>query len=280
MLQELEPLIDKALTNSTTEEECDALNATLRKGIYALGEGKLRAVSVATDENSYEVNLAVKRLILAYFKTGKIEPVNPDRLSDGYDKIRLRFGNNDRTYLDDRGIRIVAGAIIREGSYIGQNTVFMPCFVNIGAYIDEGTMIDTWATVGSCAQIGKRVHLSGGAGIGGVLEPINARPVVIEDDVFIGARSEVVEGVIVKRGAVLSMGVFISASTPIIDANSGETWTGIVPENAVVVPGTRHRDKSNFSTYAAIIIKYADERTRSKLRLDDTFRGNVLNKHS
>lgn len=273
MLDDLTPIIERALLLPSDDERGAAeLNAALRPGIDALGAGEWRAV-IRQPGRIYKANQQVKKLILAYFKTGRNEPVNVDRLSDGFDRIKLRYQNDDQPYLEQHGIRLVHGAIVREGAYLGPNTVIMPGFVNIGAHIGQRTMIDTWATVGSCAQIGSDVHISGGAGIGGVLEPIGANPVIIEDNVFIGARSEVVEGVIVREGAVLSMGVFIGKTTPIVDASSGEKWTGEIPANAVVVPGAIQVPGTGISTYAAVIKKYADESTRSKLKLDDTFRG-------
>ncbi len=273
----LEALIEEALAGGIDDARQLELNDALREGIDALGLGKLRAAEPKPD-GTYAANQNVKRLILAYFKTGRNDVVNPSRLSDGFDRIRLRFGNagvDGKNYLEENGIRIVPGAVVREGAYLGPKTVLMPSFVNIGAYVGEGTMIDTWATVGSCAQIGKRVHISGGAGIGGVLEPIGANPVIIEDDVFIGARAEVAEGVIVRSGAVLSMGVYLGKSTPIIDARTGEHMRGEVPKNAVVVPGSFDPEGHGLSTYAAVIKKYADEGTRSKIKLDDTFRGKL-----
>lgn len=271
----LEALISEALDGAPTSERMATINKALRPGLEAFESGELRAIT-QTDDGQYQANIFAKRLILAYFKSGTNCLVAPDRASDGFDRIRLRFSNDaqtDQRYLEKHGIRIVHGAIIREGAYLGPRTVFMPSFVNIGAYVGEGTMIDTWATVGSCAQIGRRVHISGGAGIGGVLEPIGASPVIIEDDVFIGARSEVVEGVIVRRGAVLSMGVYVGKSTPIIDTTTGQHFRGEIPENAVVFPGSYDPDGSGVSYYAAVIKKYADHGTREKLKLDDTFRG-------
>ncbi|PMR78722.1 2,3,4,5-tetrahydropyridine-2,6-dicarboxylate N-succinyltransferase [Billgrantia endophytica] len=272
LLKKLEPFIEEGLSGAASISACETLNANLKLGIEALGTGRIRAIW-RSEDGCYHANESVKRLILAYFKTGKNEPFNISRLSDGFDCIQLRYKTGDELYLQQHGIRIVPGAIVREGAFLGKNTVMMPSFVNIGAYISEGTMVDTWATIGSCAQVGKRVHISGGVGIGGVLEPIGAQPVIIEDDVFIGARSEVAEGVIIRRGAVLSMGVYIGKSTPIVDAKTGKKWIGYIPENAVVVPGAIDVYGTGISTYAAVVKKYADDSTRSKLKLDDTFRG-------
>jgi 2,3,4,5-tetrahydropyridine-2-carboxylate N-succinyltransferase len=177
----------------------------------------------------------------------------------------------------DAGFRAVPGAIVRRSAFIARNVVLMPSFVNLGAYVDEATMIDTWSTVGSCAQIGKRVHISGGVGIGGVLEPLQAEPVIIEDDCFIGARSEVAEGVIVRKGAVLSMGVFLGASTKIVDRDTGETFIGEVPEYAVVVPGTLppkplKNGQPGPATACAVIVKRVDERTRAKTSINELLR--------
>jgi 2,3,4,5-tetrahydropyridine-2-carboxylate N-succinyltransferase len=172
----------------------------------------------------------------------------------------------------DAGFRAVPGSVVRRGSYVASNVVLMPSFVNLGAYVDSGTMVDTWATVGSCAQIGKNCHLSGGVGIGGVLEPLQANPVIIEDNCFIGARSEVVEGVIVETGSVLSMGVFISATTKIVDRHSGQIHIGRVPAYSVVVPGNMPGGPDHPSTYCAVIMKTVDERTRSKTSINELLR--------
>ena len=184
-----------------------------------------------------------------------------------------RFKNIGETYLKENNIRIVPQAIAREGTFVGKNVVLMPSFINIGAYVDSGTMVDTWVTVGSCAQIGKNVHLSGGVGIGGVLEPLQANPTIIEDNCFIGARSEIVEGVIVGEGSVLSMGVFIGQSTKIVHRESGEVIYGKIPPYSVIVPGSLpSKDGKGPALYCAVIIKQVDEKTRSKTSINDLLR--------
>jgi len=189
-----------------------------------------------------------------------------------YDKVDTKFGQYDAQRFGAAGIRVLPGAVARRGAYIARNVVLCPSFVNIGAYVDEGTMVDTWATVGSCAQIGKNVHLSGGVGIGGVLEPVQAAPTIIEDNCFIGARSEVVEGVIVEQDAVLSMGVFIGASTRILDRESGQVLYGRVPRGAVVVPGSMPAKDGSHSLYCAVIVKRVDAQTRAKTAINDLLR--------
>ena len=189
-----------------------------------------------------------------------------------WDKVANKFDGWDEGRFDEAGFRAVPGAIVRRGSHVARNVILMPSFVNIGAFVDEGTMVDTWVTVGSCAQIGKRVHLSGGVGIGGVLEPLQANPTIIEDDCFIGARSEVVEGVVIGQGSVLSMGVFISASTKIVDRKTGEVHRGYVPPYSVVVPGTLPDPHGGPSLYCAVIVKTVDAQTRSKTSINDLLR--------
>jgi 2,3,4,5-tetrahydropyridine-2-carboxylate N-succinyltransferase len=189
-----------------------------------------------------------------------------------YDKVPNKFGDWTGQDFKDAGFRAVPGCIVRQGAFIGRNVVLMPSFVNIGAYVDEGSMVDGWATVGSCAQIGKNVHLSGGVGIGGVLEPLQANPTIIEDDCFIGARSEVVEGVIVRQGAVLSMGVYISATTKIVDRATGEVTRGEIPAYSVVVPGALPDPNGGPSLYCAVIVKRVDAQTRAKTAVNELLR--------
>jgi 2,3,4,5-tetrahydropyridine-2,6-dicarboxylate N-succinyltransferase len=191
-----------------------------------------------------------------------------------WDKVPLKFAGWDAGRFEAAGFRAVPGCVVRRGAFVARNVVLMPSFVNIGAYVDEGTMVDTWATVGSCAQIGKNCHISGGAGIGGVLEPLQANPTIVEDNCFIGARAEVAEGVIVREGSVLSMGVFITSTTPIVDRRTGETRTGEVPPYSVVVSGSRPNpvDPTLPSTYCAVIMKTVDERTRSKTSINELLR--------
>ena len=190
-----------------------------------------------------------------------------------FDKVPTKFASYDREHFSRGGFRVVPPAVARRGSYIGKNVVLMPSYVNIGAYVDEGTMVDTWATVGSCAQIGKNVHLSGGAGIGGVLEPVQAIPTIIEDNCFIGARSEIVEGVVVEENAVISMGVYIGASTRIYNRATGQTLYGRVPAGSVVVPGSLPSGDGKYSLYCAVIVKQVDAQTRAKTAINELLRG-------
>lgn len=190
-----------------------------------------------------------------------------------YDKVPSKYADYSAADFTKDGVRIVPPAMVRRGSYVGKNVVVMPSYINLGAYVDEGTMVDTWATVGSCAQIGKNVHLSGGVGIGGVLEPLQANPTIIEDNCFIGARSEIVEGVIVEEGAVISMGVYIGQSTRIFDRETGEVHYGRVPAGAVVVPGALPSKDGTHSLYAAIIVKKVDAKTRAKVGINELLRG-------
>lgn len=218
----------------------------------------------------WRVNQWLKKAVLLYFR------LNPNRVIEGghlrwYDKVPVRWAGED-TGIENAGPRVVPPAVVRRGAHVGRNTVLMPSYVNLGAWVGEGTMVDTWATVGSCAQIGSNVHLSGGAGIGGVLEPLQANPTIIEDDCFIGARSEVVEGVIVGKGSVLSMGVFVGQSTRIYDRDSGEILRGRIPPGSVVVPGTLPAKDGSHALYAAIIVKRVDEQTRAKTSVNELLR--------
>jgi len=222
-------------------------------------------------ECGWRVNDWLKKAVLLYFRA------NDNRLIEGghtrfFDKVPLKYAAMDEAAIRAGGARIVPDAVVRKGAYIGPNTVLMPSFVNIGAWVGEGTMVDTWATVGSCAQIGRNVHLSGGVGIGGVLEPLQATPTIIEDDCFIGARSEIVEGVVVERGAVISMGVFIGQSTRIYDRESGRITQGRVPAGAVVVPGSLPSKDGSHSLACAIIVKKVDAQTRSKTSINELLR--------
>ena len=217
------------------------------------------------------VNLWLKQAELLSFR------VNDNRVVDAgytryFDKVPLKFAQQDAEEFRRSGTRVVPGAVVRRGAYVASDVVLMPSFVNIGARVDEGTMIDTWVTVGSCAQIGKRVHLSGGVGIGGVLEPLQASPTIVEDDCFIGARSEVVEGVVVERGSVLGMGVYIAQSTRIYDRETGEIHYGRVPAGSVVVAGNLPSKDGKYSLYCAVIVKKVDEKTRAKTSLNELLR--------
>jgi 2,3,4,5-tetrahydropyridine-2-carboxylate N-succinyltransferase len=222
-------------------------------------------------EGGWRVNDWLKKAVLLYFRA------HDNRLIEGghtrfFDKVPLKYAAMDEAAIRASGVRVVPDAVVRKGAYIGPNTVLMPSFVNIGAWVGEGTMVDTWATVGSCAQIGRNVHLSGGVGIGGVLEPLQATPTIIEDDCFIGARSEIVEGVVVERGAVISMGVFIGQSTRIYDRESGRITQGRVPAGAVVVPGSLPSKDGSHSLACAIIVKKVDAQTRAKTSINDLLR--------
>ncbi len=236
----------------------------------ALEAGALRVAEPGAD--GWRVNEWVKQAILLAFRLWGPETLPGPYGTQGYDRIPLRFGDWREADFARARIRIVPGALVRRGAYLGPDVVCMPSFVNVGAHVGAGTMVDTWATIGSCAQIGARCHISGGAGIGGVLEPLQAAPVIIEDDVFIGARSEVAEGVIVERGAVIAMGVFLSASTRIVDRETGEVFTGRVPAGAVVVPGSLPGESGRPGLNAAIIVKRVDERTRAKVALNELLR--------
>src|SRR5256885_1781194 len=247
-------------------------------------EGKLRVAEPAGGQTrGWQVHQWLKKAVLLSFRLNDMVeipggPLDPERgPSKWWDKVPSKFAGWSANRFRDAGFRAVPGAIVRHSAYIAPNVVLMPSFVNVGAHVGSGTMVDTWATVGSCAQIGKNCHLSGGVGIGGVLEPLQAEPVIIEDDCFIGARSEVAEGVIVRKGAVLSMGVFLGASTKIVDRDTGEIFIGEVPEYAVVVPGTLparplKNGQPGPSTACAVIVKRVDERTRAKTSINELLR--------
>ena len=245
----------------------DAVNDT----IELVDQGKIRVAERKNDK--WVVNQWIKKAILLSFKINKMQILRGPYTS-WYDKVPGKSVNWKEEDWKKAGYRQVPNGVVRKGSFIAKNAVLMPCFVNLGAYVDEGTMIDTWASVGSCAQVGKNCHVSGGAGIGGVLEPLQAGPVIIEDNCFIGARSEIAEGVLVETGAVISMGVYIGASTKIVDRNSGEITYGKVPAYSVVVPGSLPNKKNpdGPSLYCAVIVKKVDEKTRSKTSINDLLR--------
>ena len=263
----------RAEINLNTQGEVrDAVNQTLA----LLDCGKIRICEKKNDV--WQVNQWIKKAILLSFRlndnfVSKYAAVSGNDLNY-FDKVPLKFSNWSEKDFRDAGFRAIPGAVVRYSAFIAKNVVLLPSFVNLGAYVDEGSMIDTWATVGSCAQIGKNCHISGGSGIGGVLEPLQANPVIIEDDCFIGARSEIAEGVIVEKGSVISMGVYIGASTKIIDRETGEIFYGRVPAYSVVVPGniTSTKGDKNISLYAAIIVKKVDEKTRSKTSINELLR--------
>jgi 2,3,4,5-tetrahydropyridine-2-carboxylate N-succinyltransferase len=230
------------------------------------------AVRVAEKvEGIWRVNEWLKKAVLLSFRLFDNAPVAAG-YTQFYDKVPLKFAGYDEDRFRAEGVRVVPPAVVRRGAYVARNAVLMPSYVNIGAYVGEGSMVDTWATVGSCAQIGRNVHLSGGVGIGGVLEPLQASPTIIEDDCFIGARSEVVEGVIVEQGAVLSMGVYVGQSTRIYDRERDEVTYGRVPAGAVVVPGSLPAANGKYSLYAAVVVKRVDAQTRAKVGINELLR--------
>lgn len=252
----------------------DNLEATTRinQVIKQLDNGTLRVAEPdASVENGWRVNEWAKKAVLLSFRTRRNQ-IMPDGVNNYFDKVPTKYAYHDEDDFEEEGVRVVPPAVARRGAFIAKNVVLMPSYVNIGAYVDEGTMVDTWVTVGSCAQIGKNVHLSGGVGIGGVLEPLQASPTIIEDNCFIGARSEVVEGVIVEKGSVLSMGVFISQSTKIYNRETGEVTYGRVPAGSVVVPGTLPAQDGSHSLYCAVIVKQVDEQTRAKTSINELLR--------
>ena len=243
----------------------------IKETIELADQGKVRVAE--KKDGSWVVNQWVKKAILLSFKINKMEILRGPYTS-WYDKVPGKSVNWKEEDWKNAGYRHVPNGVVRKGSFIAKNAVLMPCFVNLGAYVDEGTMIDTWASVGSCAQVGKNCHISGGAGIGGVLEPLQAGPVIIEDDCFVGARSEIAEGVLVEQGAVISMGVYIGGSTKIVDRTTGEISYGKVPAYSVVVPGSlpNKNNPDGPSLYCAVIVKQVDEKTRSKTSINDLLR--------
>jgi 2,3,4,5-tetrahydropyridine-2-carboxylate N-succinyltransferase len=262
---------------STKGEVRDAVNEALG----ALDSGAMRVAERRLDvegPQAWVVNQWLKKAVLLSFRLNDMTMISgAPGGANWWDKVDSKFLGMDAAAFGKAGFRAVPGAVVRRSAFIGKSVVLMPSFVNVGAYVDENTMVDTWATVGSCAQIGKNVHLSGGVGIGGVLEPLQANPTIIEDDCFIGARSEVVEGVVVGRGSVISMGVFIGASTKVVDRNSGQVHMGYVPPYSVVVSGSlpgKPLPGENWgpSTYCAVIMKTVDEKTRSKTGINELLR--------
>ena len=235
-----------------------------------LDRGRLRVAEKVS--GTWHTHQWIKKAVLLSFRLQDNQLVRAGSLQF-YDKVPTKFHRYDRGRFERGGFRVVPPAVARHGAYIAKNVVLMPSFVNVGAYVDEGTMVDTWATVGSCAQIGKNVHLSGGVGIGGVLEPLQASPTIVEDNCFVGARSEIVEGVVVEENAVISMGVFISASTRILDRASGEILYGRVPAGSVVVPGTLPSRDGKYGLYCAVIVKQVDAKTRAKTSINELLRG-------
>ena len=246
----------------------DAINQT----IGGLNDGSLRVATRIKDSQNWETHQWIKKAVLLSFRIKENE-VMDGNYTKFFDKVDSKFNGFAEKDFQDGGYRVVPNANVRKGSFIGKNVVLMPSYVNIGAYVDEGTMVDTWATVGSCAQIGKNVHLSGGVGIGGVLEPIQAGPTIIGDNCFIGARSEVVEGVVVEDNVVISMGVYIGQSTKIYDRDTGEVSFGRVPQGSVVVSGNLPSKDGSYSLYCAVIVKKVDEKTLGKVGINELLRG-------
>jgi len=266
------------LIEAAWERRADLSPATadprLREAVdTALGKldrGELRVAEKLA--GAWHTHQWIKKAVLLSFRLSENQVV-PGTFTQYYDKVPVKFGSYTPADFAAGGFRVVPPAVVRRGAYIARHVVLMPSYVNVGAYVDEGTMVDTWATVGSCAQIGKNVHLSGGVGIGGVLEPLQANPTIIEDNCFIGARSEIVEGVIVEENAVISMGVYIGASTRIYDRASGSIVHGRVPAGSVVVPGTLPSADGKYSLYCAVIVKQVDAKTRAKTSINELLRG-------
>lgn len=264
----IESAFEQRASITAANVDAETKNAVL-DAIAMLNSGEARVAEKIAGE--WVVHQWLKKAVLLYFR------INDNGVMEGaesrfYDKVPLKYADYTKAKFAEEGVRVVPPAAVRTGSFVGKNVVLMPSYVNIGAFVDEGTMVDTWATVGSCAQIGKNVHLSGGVGIGGVLEPLQANPTIIEDNCFIGARSEIVEGVVVEEGAVISMGVYIGQSTRIYDRETGEIHYGRVPAGSVVVSGSLPSKDGKYSLYAAVIVKKVDAQTRSKVGINALLR--------
>jgi 2,3,4,5-tetrahydropyridine-2-carboxylate N-succinyltransferase len=271
--QKLQALIEAAFEKRaeiTPKNISRSLFEAIESVIDLLDNGTLR-VAEKRDED-WIVHQWLKKAVLLYFRARENIVIDAG-YSRFFDKVPLKYHRHSVAQFRDEGTRVVPHAIVRKGAYVGPNAVLMPSYINIGAYVDSGSMVDTWVTVGSCAQIGKNVHLSGGVGIGGVLEPLQANPTIIEDDCFVGARSEIVEGVIVGAGSVISMGVFIGQSTKIYDRTTGEVLQGRVPAGSVVVSGSLPSADGRYSLYCAVIVKKVDAQTRAKTSINDLLRG-------
>jgi 2,3,4,5-tetrahydropyridine-2-carboxylate N-succinyltransferase len=266
--QAIEALWERRAEVSAATKGAD--REAVETALAALDSGTARVAEKLGGE--WVVNEWLKKAVLLSFRLADSDLMEGPGGAPVFDKVPMKFAGWDAARFKAAGFRAVPGAVVRRSAYIAPDVVLMPSFVNVGAYVGARTMVDTWATVGSCAQIGANCHLSGGVGIGGVLEPLQANPVIIEDDCFIGARSEVVEGVIVERGSVLAMGVFISATTKIVDRATGEVFVGRVPEYSVVVPGSLPGPVGTPSLYCAVIVKRVDERTRAKTAINDLLR--------
>lgn len=277
------PVVDIQTLKSTVEDAFERradltagqISDQVRPAVYAaidgLESGALR-VAEPTAEGGWQVNEWLKKAVLLYFRVNDMAVIDAAP-APFWDKVEARFAGCDAEKFRAGGVRVVPGAVARRGTYFGKDVVLMPSFTNIGAYVGEGTMVDTWATVGSCAQIGRHCHLSGGVGIGGVLEPLQASPTIIEDHCFIGARSEVVEGVVVGHHSVIGMGVFLGQSTKIYNRATGQVSYGYVPPGSVVVSGSLPAGDGSHSLYCAVIVKQVDEKTRSKTSVNELLRG-------
>ena len=268
-------IIEQAFENieSINSSSDSGIISAINETISSLDSGKIRVAE--RNGNEWIINQWIKKSILLYFRINEMKLIsNSPGNTNWWDKIDSKFSGMGDQEFKNAGFRAVPGSIVRKGSFVDNGCVLMPSFINIGAYVGSGTMVDTWATIGSCAQIGANCHISGGAGIGGVLEPLQANPVIIEDNCFIGARSEVAEGVIVREGSVLSMGVYLSSSTPIVNRETGEVIRGEVPPYSVIIPGTfsPNNDSSKPSLYCAVIVKIVDEKTRSKTSINELLR--------
>ena len=272
-LDKFEKTINESFDNKDkiNENSDKLITNAVKETIELLDQGKIRVAEKKGEK--WTVNQWIKKAILLSFRINKMQILSGP-YTTWYDKVPGKSVNWKKEDWEKAGYRHVPNGVVRKGSFIARNAVLMPCFVNLGAYVDEATMVDTWASVGSCAQVGKNCHISGGAGIGGVLEPLQAGPVIIEDNCFVGARSEIAEGVLVETGAVISMGVYIGASTKIVDRETGKISYGKVPAYSVVVPGTLPNKKNpdGPSLYCAVIVKKENEKTRSKTSINDLLR--------
>ena len=272
----LQAAIDDAFerrASLSAEEINSSTRALVERAVSGLESGALRVAE--PEGGAWRVNEWLKKAVLLYFRCNDMQVMDAGAPGPYWDKVPTRFAGFDAAAFRALGARVVPGAVVRRGAYLGKDVVLMPSFVNIGAHVGAGTMVDTWATVGSCAQIGERCHLSGGVGIGGVLEPLQAAPTIIEDDCFVGARSEVVEGVVVERGSVIGMGVFLGQSTRIYNRATGEVAYGRVPAGSVVVSGSLPSADGKYSLYCAVIVKQVDARTRAKTSVNELLRGAV-----
>ena len=270
----LKATLDSAFERRT-ELSADEIAGTVRPAVaqaIAVLEGGTLRVAEPDGNGGWKVNEWLKKAVLLYFRVNDMAVIEAQP-APFWDKVESRFAGYDEARFREAGVRVVPGAVARRGTYLGRDVVLMPSFVNIGAHVGEGTMVDTWATVGSCAQIGKHCHLSGGVGIGGVLEPLQASPTIIEDHCFVGARSEVVEGVVVGHHSVIGMGVFLGQSTRIYNRATKEVSYGYVPPGSVVVSGSLPAEDGSHSLYCAVIVKQVDEKTRSKTSINDLLRG-------